>query len=268
MEASERIYPPRLPFRTAVFAGRFGFSLLILLLWQLFSVVFGAFWVSSPLFIAERLLALAASGNLFLHAYATLQESFFGFVVGAALGIGLPFLLRLLPTLAGILDPYLSAAMGVPKLALAPLLILWFGIDMLSKVVFVAVIVFFLFFFNTWSGIRSVDPGLVKVAQVLGAKQRHLSREIVWNTALPFIFAGAKIAMPRAISAAVVGEFIAADRGLGFYINDARGLFDSTGIFAGVIVVTIIIVLVNAGQNRLHRRLLSWRPREFDVDAF
>ena len=99
----------------------------------------------------------------------------------------------------------------------------------------------------------------------MGANQKFLTREIVWHTALPYIFAGCKIALPRAVSAAVVAEFIAAEQGLGFYINDARGLFDTTGIFAGVVVVTIIIMVLNAGLNRLHARSMHWQPEEHDV---
>src|SRR5207253_5142453 len=112
--------------------------------------------------------------------------------------------------------PYVAAAMGVPKLALAPLLILWFGIGIVSKVVFVAAVVFFFLFFNTLAGVRAMDPKLTAAVRVLGGREWTVTREIAWYTALPYVFAGLKISLPRAIGAAVVGEFIAADRGLGY----------------------------------------------------
>ena len=163
------------------------------------------------------------------------------------------------------LDPFISAAFGVPKLALGPLFILWIGIGITTKVVFVTSIVFFLMFYNGLAGIMSIDPRLVSMARVAGATEMTITREIVWNTTKPFLFSGLKIALPRALSGAVVGEFIAADSGLGWYINNARSLNDTTGVLAGAVIVTALVILVNAGLQKVQARSLAWRPVAKDM---
>ena len=131
--------------------------------------------------------------------------------------------------------------------------------------VFVASIVFFLMFYNGLAGILSIDPRLVAMLRVAGASQWAVTREIVWNTTKPFLFSGLKIALPRALSGAVVGEFIAADSGLGWYINNARSLNDTTGVLAGVVVVTTIVILMNAALQRTQARQMAWRPVSRDM---
>ena len=246
-------------------AGRVVVGLASLVLWHLAHVGLGAEWISSPADVVRRTLEMAASGDLARHTAATLIEATFGFLLGAGSGILVPFALRLSPRLTAALDPFFGAAMGVPKLALAPLLILWFGIGMVSKIVFVAGVVFFFLFFNTLAGVRSIDRRLASAVRVLGAGEWTLTREIVWHTTLPYVFAGLKVALPRAISAAVVGEFIAADRGLGYYINNARAMADTVGLFTGVVVVTVLVLAIDAVLERLQARSLAWRPLTRDV---
>jgi NitT/TauT family transport system permease protein len=248
-----------------ILGGRIVVGLASLFLWQIAHVTLGAEWISSPLDIVRRTLEIAASGELASHTAATLLEATFGFVLGAGTGILLPFALRLSPRLTAALDPFFAAAMGVPKLALAPLLILWFGIGAVSKVVFVAAVVFFFLFFNTLAGVRSIDGRLAAAVRVLGAGEWTVTREIAWHTALPYVFAGLKVALPRAISAAVVGEFIAADRGLGYYINNARAMADTVGLFTGVTMVTLLVLAIDAALERLQARSLAWRPLTRDV---
>lgn len=251
--------------RRRIYAGRFLFALGCLVLWQWGYELLGGGFIAPPLKVLERIVELARSGALLVHTAATFEEAALGFLIGGAAGVLLPFLLRLSPRFTEALDPFLAAGTGVPKLALAPLLILWFGIGLSSKVVFVASLVFFLLFFNTLAGVRSVDPRLIGMARVVGAGEWRVAREIVWNTTLPYIFAGIKIAMPRAISAAVVAEFIAADVGLGYYINNARSLNDTVGLFAGIVVVTLLVIAINVVLQRVQSRSLSWRPVDRDL---
>ena len=236
-----------------------------LVLWQLAQWVLGAEWISGPVDVLHRMAEITVNGQLARHTAATLTEAAFGFVLGGGAGILLPFALRLSPRLTAALDPFLAAAMGVPKLALAPLLILWFGIGIFSKVVFVAAVVFFFLFFNTMAGVRSVDPRLASTVRVLGGREWTVTSEIAWHTALPYVFAGLKVALPRAISAAVVGEFIASDRGLGYYINNARAMADTVGLFTGVAVVTLLVLAMDAALERLQARSLAWRPLAREV---
>jgi NitT/TauT family transport system permease protein len=247
-----------------IVGGRVLVGVAALLLWELAHWVLGAEWISGPLDVAHRTAEIAANGQLARHTAATLTEAAFGFLLGGA-GIMLPFALRLSPRLTAALDPFFAAAMGVPKLALAPLLILWFGIGVFSKVVFVAAVVFFFLFFNTMAGVRSVDPRLAAAVRVLGGREWTVTSEIAWHTALPYVFAGLKVALPRAISAAVVGEFIASDRGLGYYINNARAMADTVGLFTGVTVVTLLVLAVDAVLERVQARSLAWRPLAREV---
>jgi NitT/TauT family transport system permease protein len=245
--------------------GRVAVGLLALALWQIAHYALGAEWLSSPVDIVQRTAEIAASGELLRHTSATMTEAALGFLLGGGAGILLPFALRLSPRLTAALDPFFAAALGVPKLALAPLLILWFGIGIVSKVVFVAAVVFFFLFFNTQAGVRALDPRLAAAVRVLGGREWTVTREIAWHTALPYVFTGLKVALPRAISAAVVGEFIAADRGLGYYINNARSMADPVGLFTGVALVTVLVLAIDAALERLQARSLAWRPLARDV---
>jgi len=248
-----------------IVAGRVMVGVAVVVLWQVAHWALGAEWISGPADIVRRTAEIAANGELARHAAATLTEAAFGFLLGGGAGILLPFALRLSPRLTAALDPFFAAALGVPKLALAPLLILWFGIGIFSKVVFVAAVVFFFLFFNTLAGVRAIEPRLAAAVRVFGAREWTVTREIAWHTALPYVFAGLKVALPRAISAAVVGEFIAADRGLGYYINNARAMADTVGLFTGVTVVTLLVLAVDAGLERLQARSLAWRPLSRDI---
>lgn len=245
--------------------GRLLLGAAVLAAWEVAHRALGAEWISGPGDIPRRVAELALSGELARHTTATLIEAALGFLVGGGAGIVLPFALRLAPRLTAALDPFFAAATGVPKLALAPLLILWFGIGIVSKVAFVAAVVFFFLFFSTLAGVRSIDPRLASAVRVLGGREWTVTWEIAWHTALPHIFAGLKVALPRAISAAVVGEFIAADRGLGYYINNARAMADTVGLFTGVTLVTLLVLAVDAGLERLQARSLGWRPLARDV---
>jgi NitT/TauT family transport system permease protein len=251
--------------RNLVPAGRIALGIACLVVWQLAGNVMGRDWLPGPVQVLARIWHLAATGELARDSLVTFSEAAAGMVLGGAAGAALPFALRLSPRLMSALDPLISAGFGLPKLALAPLFILWFGIGMATKVVFVASIVFFLMFYNALAGILSVDPRLVAMLRVVGASEWVVSREIVWNTAKPFLFSGLKIALPRALSGAVVGEFIAADSGLGWYIENARSLNDTTGVIAGAVIVTVLVMVINAILQRVQSRSLAWRPIARDM---
>jgi sulfonate transport system permease protein len=251
--------------RNLVPAGRIAVGIACLVLWQFGSNVMGRDWLPGPVDTMARIWELAVSGQLARDTLITFGEATAGMIIGGAAGAALPFILRLSPRLMTALDPLISALFGMPKLALAPLFILWFGIGITTKVVFVASIVFFLLFYNGLAGILSVDPRLVAMLRVAGASEWVISREIVWNTTKPFLFSGLKIALPRALSGAVVGEFIAADAGLGWYIQHARAINDTVGVLAGAVIVTVLVMAVNAALQRVQARSLAWRPVAKDM---
>ena len=124
----------------------------------------------------------------------------------------LPFLLRRSPRATEAVEPFIMASMGIPKYALAPWLILWFGIGDLPKLVVVTLVVFYILFITTFAGIRGVDQRLINMARIIGASEQVISREIIWTSLLPFFFTGLKIAFPRAVSATIVGEFLVSTR--------------------------------------------------------
>ena len=233
-----------------------------LALWQLASLAFGAHWFSPPLATTRRFVELTWSGELLRHAQYTLLAAGGGFLLGGVPGALIPFGLRRAPRLAAVLDPYLVAGYGMPKLALAPLFILWFGIGLASKVALVASIVFFLIFFATAAGVRGVNPRLVAMARVAGASERSVARHVVWPGAVPYIFTGLKVSLPYAIGAAVVGELISSNRGLGYLIQAASQDFDTTTVFVGLLALTLLIVAVNGLVEAAERRLLRWRPAD------
>ena len=160
--------------------------------------------------------------------------------------MALPFLLRRMPRLTAAVEPYIMASVGVPKYALVPLFILWFGIDDAPKLWLVGLLVFYPVFIAVFAGIRNVDRRLINMARVVGASEAAISREVVWNSLLPFFFASLKIALPRAVSAAIIGEFLVGNEGLGFLIENSRQNFDTTGVFAGVVVATALVLVINA----------------------
>jgi NitT/TauT family transport system permease protein len=243
-------------------ADRLALAVAALVAWQLATLAFGPHWVSSPLATARRFAELVLDGELLRHAQFTLAAAGGGFLVGGVPGALAPFALRRTPRLAAVLDPYLVAGYGMPKLALAPLFILWFGIGLASKIALVASIVFFLIFFSTAAGVRGVDGRLIAMARVAGASERLVARHVVWPGAVPYVFAGLKISLPYAIGAAVVGELISANRGLGYLIQAASQDFDTTTVFVGLLALTVLIMVVNGLVDRAERWLLRWRPAD------
>ena len=149
---------------------------------------------------------------------------------------------------------------GAPKLAFAPLFILWFGIGVESKIALVASVVFFVVYFATLAGVRALEPKLVQMAQILGASERHVARSIVMPNAVPNIFAGFRIAVPYAIASAVIAELISSNRGLGYLVQTGAMNFDTTSVFAAIVMATLLVHAATWLMSRLEAVLLRWRP--------
>ena len=220
------------------------------------------FWVSSPSRVFVYLAQVTLDGSIFEHAAVTLYETAVGFVLGSLSGVGMGFLLARHETLAAVLDPYIVAFNGIPRIALAPIFIIWFGIGPTSKIVLVVLVVFFLTFFSTYSGIKGVDPELKNLLRIMGASERQVLLKITVPATMPWILTGLKLSVPYALVGAVVGEFVAASKGLGYLINYNTSLFSTTGALGGILVLAAVVVLCNEVLNRAEARLLRWRPRE------
>jgi NitT/TauT family transport system permease protein len=246
----------------AVTAGRIGLALALLAAWNVGADRVGPLYVADPIKVAQRIYEDTLAGTLLRHIYVTLRLAGMGFAIGCFLGVALPFVLRRLPRLTNAVEPYIMASVGIPKYALVPLFILWFGIDDAPKLWLVGLLVFYPVFIAVFAGIRNVDQRLINMARVVGASEAAISREVVWNSLLPFFFASLKIALPRAISAAIIGEFLVGNEGLGFLIENSRQNFDTTGVFAGVVVSTALVLVINALLVRIDRRFSAWRPTD------
>ena len=217
------------------------------------------FFVSQPTEIARRVAAWSGDGTIWLHLATTLEESLLGLVIGSALGIALGFWFGRSPALAMVFDPYIKMLNAVPRIVLAPLFLLWFGLGIWSKVALAVTLVFFIMFFSTYQGVRDADRVLIDNVRMLGASQRQLVRHVLVPSALTWIFSSLQASLGFAMVGAVVGEYLGSTRGLGYVISQAEGTFDTTGVFAGMTVLAIVVVLVSAAVSRLERWLLRWK---------
>lgn len=246
-----------------LFIYRLIFGLILLSFWEVSSGrLIDPFWVSSPSKVFRYLYEVFVDGSIFGHLGITLYETFAGFLIGSVLGIGLGFVLGRREVLAQILDPYVVAFNGIPRIALAPLFIIWFGIGPTSKVILVLSVVFFLTFFNTYAGVKGVESELKNILRIMGASERQILMKVTLPAIVPWITTGLKISLPYAIVAAVVGEFIAASKGLGYLINYNTSLFSTTGALGGILILALVVVACNEVINRAESYLLRWRPKD------
>ncbi len=247
--------------RSSVLVWQVALGLTVLGLWQglVSAKLLDPFFVSRPSAIVARIASWISSGTLWLHLATTLEESLLGLIVGSALGIALGFLFARSPTVAAVCDPYIKMLNAVPRVVLAPLFLLWFGLGIWSKVALAVTLVFFVMFFNTYQGVRDANRVLIDNVRMLGASERQLIRHVLVPSALTWIFSSLQTSLGFAMVGAVVGEYLGATRGLGYVISQAEGTFDTTGVFAGMTVLAIVVVIVSAGVTRLERWLLRWK---------
>jgi NitT/TauT family transport system permease protein len=233
---------------------------VLVAIWAGLSALLGAYWVGTPWGAIGRFAAGIFHGDLIVQASYTLEEAVVGFIIGGVPAVLLPFAIRRMPAALAILDPFMVGGYGAPKLALAPLFILWFGIGIASKIALVACTVFFIVYFATLAGVRALDPRLVQTAQVMGANERAVLRHIVFPGAVPHIFTGFRIAMPYSIGGAVIAELLSSNRGLGYLIERDATNYDTTGIFVALAATACIVFIGNACVNAAEAALLRWRP--------
>jgi NitT/TauT family transport system permease protein len=183
-----------------------------------------------------------------------------GYLIGALSGVSLGFLFGRVKLLGEIFNPYISLFNGIPKVALAPVFVIWFGIGLMSKIAIIMTMVFFVVFINTFAGLRSINEEYVSITRIMGATRWQVVREVFLPATLPFILVGLRAGIPFSVIGAVVGEFIAATKGLGYFINYHQGTFDTNGIFVGVAILAGLVVVLDGLLSIVERRLLKWRP--------
>jgi NitT/TauT family transport system permease protein len=239
---------------------RVGIAIGVLGVWQFASGrLIKPFWISSPLAIGDQLAAWIETGELWLHVEVTLTETLLGFLFGALSGVVVGLALGLNRRLAAILDPFIVAFYSLPKIALAPLFILWFGVGLTSKVVMATFVVFFLVFYNTYAGTLAVEQELVDVLLLMGARRRQIIAKVILPSVVIWIFTGMKTSVPYALIGAVVGEMMASNKGLGYLIQASAGQYDTGGVFAALFVLSIIAMLLHTALKHSERWLLRWK---------
>jgi len=239
----------------------------LLLVWEALTGGLGLGWkvfetsiLARPSLIAADFLAYGRSGLLLRDVQATLTAAFLGLFLGAIGGIAVGLLFGYLRTLAAVFEPLMVALNSLPRITVAPMLILWFGLGMTSKVVLSLFTVFFVMFFNTFLGVRAVDPELVKVVRVMGGGPGDVARMVVIPSVASWIFAALRTCVSFALTGAVVGEFVGSTHGMGYRMLLAAGLLNTERVFAIMILLMVVGVSLVEISRRVEQYLLRWRP--------
>jgi NitT/TauT family transport system permease protein len=239
--------------RTALIGG-------FLLLWEIAAGRWiEVFLISSPSRIFSALISGFREGDLLQHTWVTFTEIAIGFPLGAVAGIATGYCFGRSRFLAEIFEPIIMAINGIPRTALAPLFIVWLGIGIWSKVGVVFLLVFFLNFFNTYAGMRQMDREYVDLARLMGVKGWKLTRRVILPAISPYIFTGIRTSIPFSVIGAIVGEFIAATEGIGFFIRLSAGIFRTADVFVGIIVLMFMVIIMDKVADAVERRALRWQ---------
>jgi NitT/TauT family transport system permease protein len=251
----------------SVTAMRMLFLLLVLAIWQ-GAVAVGladAAFVSTPVSVAQSLWQLSKSGEIFPHLATTLIEIVIAFVASVIFGIASAIVLDRNAWLDRIVSPFLTALNSMPRIALGPLFILWFGIGIASKVVLAFSLGYFIMLLSTLGGLKNVDRDLLLMSRLFGASELRLFRHVRLPWALPGIFAGLKLTLIYCSAGAVIGEMIAAKSGLGLLVQTFSGRFDVAGVLALILIVAVMVMALTSLMDLAERRLLDWSKGSTDV---
>ncbi|WP_424134924.1 ABC transporter permease [Roseomonas chloroacetimidivorans] len=219
------------------------------------------FWVSQPSLIAARLWQMAASGDLVWHASATAWQALLGLLLGLVVGVLAGVLYAAFPRGAQLADPLVMGLYSVPRVAFAPLFIIWFGIGLLSKVMMAFSMVVFVYLLNTAQGLREVDRDLLDAMRSMRARPLWLLWHVRLPAILPWIFGATRIGLGLALVGSVLGELLGANRGLGWYVERSGGRLDTTGVMAGLIALMVIAVVGNEIVRLIERFTLRGAVR-------
>jgi ABC-type nitrate/sulfonate/bicarbonate transport system permease component len=245
----------------SVLAGQIALVLALLVVWEICARagLSDVRWFSSPSAIIARFGGECWHGSLLRDGAITLDEIALGFLTGTFGGILFGLMLGFMPRLRRILMPYLQAIYGVPRPAMAPIFVLWFGIGIVSKIVLIFSLVYFILVVYVLAGFRQINPDLIDLANTVGASRRQILLKVIVPSLLPSIFAGMKLGIGLAIVGAVVGEFIASQAGLGHFVLQASFSGDTVGIYAGLTGLALISLVLVAGMELLDRRFFGWQ---------
>jgi sulfonate transport system permease protein len=218
------------------------------------------FFFSTPADVAARVVRWFREGTIWRHLVVTLTEVLLAFVIGSFAGVLVGFWFARKPFIAAVFDPYVKMINSLPRIVLAPIFTVWLGFGIWSKVALGVTLVFFIVFFNVYQGVKEVSPAVLANARMLGMNERQLLRHVYWPSALSWMFSSLHTSVGFAVVGAVVGEYLGAAAGLGYLIQQAEGIFDVAGVFAGIFVLGVFVIVIDAIVTLVERRLLAWRP--------
>ncbi|MBT9508293.1 ABC transporter permease [Rhodoferax sp.] len=271
------------PSETNLRVWQAGVLVIVLLAWQLASRDQQiAFFLGEPVQVVGRIWSwfmpfdmasnslfpdgLPGRADIYSHLGVTLLETVLAFGIGTVLGLVCGLWLALSPLASAILEPYIKAANSMPRVILAPIFALWFGLGIWSKVALAVTLVFFIVFFNVYQGVKEVSPVVLANARMLGANQRQLLRTVYLPSATAWVFSSLHTSVGLAFVGAVVGEYLGSARGVGYLILQAEGTFDVNTVFAGIVVLTACALVLDGIVGRLERRLMKWQPRQGEAE--
>jgi NitT/TauT family transport system permease protein len=225
-----------------------------------------AFFFGEPVKMLKVIWVWFTDGEIYPHLWVTLQETALAFVIGSALGLAIGLWLGLSPTASALFDPYITAMNAMPRVVLAPIFMVWFGLGIWSKVALGVTLVFFIVFFNVYQGVKEVSPVVLNNATMLGASRRQLLRFVYLPSATSWVFSSLHTSVGMAFVGAVVGEYLGSAKGVGYLIHMAEGAFDINTVFAGILVLTAFALVLDLVVARVEKRLLVWRPTQSETE--
>jgi NitT/TauT family transport system permease protein len=223
------------------------------------------FFFSNPVEVASQIVDWFVTGVIWKHLWVTLVEAILAFVLGSFGGVLIGFWFARQPRTAAVFDPYVKMANALPRVVLAPIFTLWLGLGIWSKVALGVTLVFFIVFFNVYQGVKEVSPTVLANARMLGMNERQLMRHVYWPSALSWMFSSLHTSVGFAMVGAVVGEYLGSAAGLGYLIQQAEGVFDVAGVFAGMFVLAAFVIVIDTLVTLVEKRLLVWRPLASDA---
>jgi NitT/TauT family transport system permease protein len=225
------------------------------------------FFFGQPQEVAKRIWTWFVGGSIYLHLGVTLIETLLAFAIGTLMGLLAGLWLALSPTASTLADPYIKAMNAMPRVILAPIFAVWFGLGIASKVVFGITLVFFIVFFNVYQGVKEVSPVVLANARMLGATGKQLLRYVYLPSATSWVFSSLHTSVGLAFVGAVVGEYLGSARGVGYLIHQAEGVFDIDTVLAGILVLTLFALILDFIVTRIESRLLVWRPGTAETET-
>jgi NitT/TauT family transport system permease protein len=250
--------------KTKVFTTQVAIIVGLLVLWEagVRASVIDPFFFPAPSTIVARIAEWMATADFWTDLGITLLETILSFVIGIAIGTILGIWLGLTPFAADVFQPFIKVFNAIPRILLGPIFVIWFGLGLASKVALGVTLVLFVAFFNTFQGVREVNPVVLANARLLKASKSSLLRHVYLPSATTWILSSLRVSVGMAVMGAVVAEYLGSSAGLGHLIAQAEGVLDATGVFSGIIVLSVFVVALDAIVDRIEKRLLVWRPAQ------